>query len=119
VKKQEEKAGEKKEEKDFSEFWRARNDELAVAETVEKEETRLRQKELKRYQLQQAEQRRKTAEADYVAEIHSAAVSGAMLDQKEKEFYSYAEQCIKEWQDAGKNVKPLILELKNHKKKVF
>lgn len=113
------KAGEKQEEREFSDFWRQRNDELAVAETQEKEEIRNRQVDLKQYQREQAESRRKAAEEEYVRDMHTAATSYAMLDQKEKEFYSYAEKCIKEWQDAGKNVKPLILELKSYKKKVF
>ncbi len=51
--------------------------------------------------------------------MKEATVSQAMLDHKEKEFYSYAERCIKEWQDQGKNVKPLIMELKSYKKKAF
>jgi hypothetical protein len=51
--------------------------------------------------------------------MHDATRSQALLDHKEKEFYSYAEKCIKEWQEQGKNVKPLILELKNYKKKAF
>ena len=42
----------------------------------------------------------------------------ALLDQQEKNFYSYAERCIETWQTQGKNVKPLIMELKNYKKRV-
>jgi hypothetical protein len=42
-----------------------------------------------------------------------------MLDQQEKGFYSYAEEALKTWADKGKNVKPLILELKSYKKRVF
>ena len=42
----------------------------------------------------------------------------ALQDQQEKNFYSYAEKCIDEWQGQGKNVKPLIIELKNYKKRV-
>ena len=42
-----------------------------------------------------------------------------MADQHEKNFYGYAEKCIKEWQDSGKNVKPIIMELKNYKKRVL
>ena len=52
-------------------------------------------------------------------DLHEAAQNAALLDVKEKEFYSYAERCVKEWQDQGKNVKPLILELKGYKKRVF
>ena len=39
-KRQREKAGEKQEERDFTEFWRARNDELAVAEREEHDDLR-------------------------------------------------------------------------------
>ena len=41
------------------------------------------------------------------------------MDQQEKNFYSYAEKCISEWTSQGKNVKPLVMELKNYKKKAF
>ena len=42
----------------------------------------------------------------------------ALLDQQSKNFYSYAEKAIDEWEKGGKNVKPLVLELKGYKKKV-
>jgi len=41
------------------------------------------------------------------------------VDQQEKNFYSYAEQAIAEWGAAGKNVKPLVMELKNYKKRIL
>jgi hypothetical protein len=75
--------------------------------------------ELKAYQLRQAEVRRKLAEDEFIRDMQDATVTQGLLDLKEKEFYSYAERCIKEWQQAGKNVKPLILELKNYKKKAL
>jgi len=40
------------------------------------------------------------------------------MEQQEKNFYTYAEKAISEWQGQGKNVKPLIMELKNYKKRV-
>jgi hypothetical protein len=51
--------------------------------------------------------------------LEEATRAQALLDQQEKNFYSYAEQALKEWQDKGKNVKPLILELKNYKKQII
>jgi len=42
----------------------------------------------------------------------------ALQDQQEKNFYSYAEKCVSEWGKNGKNVKPLIMELKNYKKRI-
>jgi hypothetical protein len=42
-----------------------------------------------------------------------------LLDEKEKDFYSYAEKCIKDWESNGKNVTPLIIELKSFKKRLI
>ena len=49
----------------------------------------------------------------------SGSSSTLLNDQQEKNFYSYAEQCIQEWQGQGKNIKPLIMELKNYKKQTL
>lgn len=51
-------------------------------------------------------------------ELEAQTKSQALLDQQEKQFYSYAEKCIQGWNDTGKNVKPLILELKSYKKRI-
>ncbi len=118
-KRRDEKTAQLLEEKDFTEFWKARNDELAIADNMEKEEIKSREAALKKYQLSQAELRKQLAEEDYIKDMQLATSSNALIDHKEREFYSYAERCIKEWQDQGKNVKPLILELKNYKKKVL
>jgi len=53
-----------------------------------------------------------------VSDQYTALRNQALSDQQEKNFYSYAEKCIAEWQSQGKNVKPLILELKNYRKKI-
>ena len=39
-----------------------------------------------------------------------------MVDQQEKHFYSYAEKCMQEWEANGKNIKPLLLEIKGQAK---
>jgi phage pi2 protein 07 len=96
-----------------------RSDELQIAETMEKQETRQRNEEMKEYLRKQMEMRHKKAEDEFKANLEEAARTQALLDQQEKGFYSYAEQAVKEWQQKGKNVTPLILELKNYKKKVF
>ena len=63
--------------------------------------------------------KKRKAEDDYKKELEAAAKTQALLDEKEKQFYSYAEQCIKEWEANGKNVKPLIMELKGYKKRII
>lgn len=107
------------EQQEFKHFWRLRNEELHVAEQQEREEARLRNEEMKAYLRRQVEARKEKAELDYKAELAEATRTQALIDQQEKSFYSYAEQALKQWNDQGKNVKPLILELKGYKKKVF
>lgn len=107
-----------KEQKEFSEFWKIRNEELAIAEQQEKEEERMRKEELKSFHKNQMEKKQKRAEEEFRTELEKQAHTQALLDQDEKHFYSYAEECIKNWQDNGKSVKPLILELKGYKKRL-
>lgn len=107
----------KKEEKEFTEFWKIRNEELHMQESQEKEDTRQRQVELKAFQKYQLDNKQKKIEEDYKKQLEEATNTQALLDQKDKEFYSYAEKCIKEWKDAGKNVTPLIMELKSQSRK--
>ena len=75
--------------------------------------------ELKTYQKRQMEVRQQKAEEEFKKELEHATKTQALLDQGEKQFLSYAEQCIAEWERQGKNVKPLIMELKNQKKTKF
>ena len=106
------------EEKEFQEFWNIRNEELAIAEQQEKEEERMRGEELKKFLKSQADRKHKKVEDEFVRELELEHKSQALLDEQEKKFYSYAEQALSEWQDKGKNVKPLILELKGYKKRL-
>ena len=118
TRKQQEKDAQKQEEKEFTEFWKIRNEELQIAEQQEREEERLRNQELRNFLKKQSEIKQKQTEDEFKKELEKQANAQALLDQQEKQFYSYAEQCIKEWQDGGKNVKPLVLELKTYKKRL-
>jgi len=66
----------------------------------------------------QSEIKRIKAEEQFKLDNVASLQTQALLDQQEKNFYSYAERCIKEWQEQGKNVKPLIMELKNYRKRI-
>lgn len=105
-------------EKEFAEFWRIRNEELSLAEQQEKEEERQRQVEMANFIKRQVAVKNEKAVRQFQDEQEQALKTQALLDQQEKNFYSYAEQCIKDWQGAGKNVKPLVMELKNYKKRI-
>lgn len=71
-------------------------------------------------QFQHAQMKKKNEQAviDFQEGQANSLKTKALLEQQEKNFYSYAEKAIAEWQAQGKNVKPLIMELKNYKKRV-
>jgi len=71
------------------------------------------------YLRKQIDNKNRKAQEDFVMEQHTALRNNALQDQQDKNFFSYAEKCIGEWQSQGKNVKPLIMELKNYKKRAF
>jgi hypothetical protein len=91
---QQEKLQSKKEENEFAEFWRIRNDELTLAEQQEKEEDRARAMELANFVKNQHEQKNAKKVQEFIADQEAACKAQALLDQQEKNFYSYAEQCI-------------------------
>ncbi len=65
----------------------------------------------------QIDEKKKRSEEGFLAERREAATAQALADQEDKTYFSYAERCIKEWKDAGKNIKPLLIELKTYKNK--
>lgn len=67
----------------------------------------------------QSDAKREKAENQFREDNIASVQAQALLDQQEKNFYSYAERCIKDWDQAGKNVKPLIIELKNYRKRIL
>jgi hypothetical protein len=66
----------------------------------------------------QADTKKNAVENAFRDENRNAVEAQALLDQQEKNFYSYAERCIRDWEAQGKNVKPLIIELKNYRKRI-
>lgn len=96
--KKQEAASKKQEDKDFAEFWRIRNEELQLAEQQEKEEERQRAKELAEFIKTQNDAKQAKAIKEFQDNQVNAVKTQALLDQQEKNFYSYAEQCIAEWQ---------------------
>jgi len=96
-KKNAEHARTKQEEKEFSEFWRVRNEELQTAEQQEKEEEKQRAAELVGFLKKQSDEKTSKTVAAFKASNKASLEAQALLDQQEKNFYSYAERCIGEW----------------------
>jgi len=63
-----EKSNKGKEEMEFAEFWKMRNEELAIAEQQEKEEERQRRVELTNYLKKQTEEKNIKAQEDFINE---------------------------------------------------
>jgi len=112
-----EKEKQKIEDKNFQEFWRGKNKELEELELADKAAFRSRCQNLQEYHRKQANQKQRKLEEQMVKEFDDALRMKAALEEEDKIFKSYAEKCIVEWDDNGKNIKPLLLELQNYKKK--
>ena len=89
-----------------------------MAEEQEREEEKMRAMELSNFQKDQADIKNRNAIREFQENQANALKTQALADQQQKNFYSYAEKAIADWQAEGKNVKPLIMELKNYKKRV-
>jgi hypothetical protein len=85
----------------------------------EENEKRERGSKLKEYLGVQIAEKDKKQEEEFLNERRMAARSQAVRDQNEKEYLSYAEKCMKEWADQGKNVIPLVKQLKAYKNNKF
>lgn len=70
----------KKEEKEFAEFWKIRNDELAISEQQELEEFRQRQVELKGFIKKQSDIKNTKREEEFKSELLTSVKCQALLD---------------------------------------
>jgi hypothetical protein len=63
--------------------------------------------------------KRQKAEEEFIKEQEDAYKTKNMLSNETDEFLKYAEGWIKDYYNQGKDITPLILDLKNYKKKLF
>lgn len=77
---QKEKSDRVAEEKEFSEFWKVRNQELQLAEAQEREEERQRQVELVKFLKKQSEEKRLNSEKAFVQDNQASLEAQALLD---------------------------------------
>jgi hypothetical protein len=115
---QQEKKLAKVEEAEFTEAWKARMDDLHQQEQDEREEEKRRAIEIQDFRKRQMDFKAKKAEVQAQQDLEHARELLAQKDFEDDQFNSYAEKCLQEWAAQGKNVTPLILELKSYRKKV-
>lgn len=63
--------------------------------------------------------KRRRAEEEFVKDQEDAFKTKIMLISEQDEYYNYAEGLAQEYYSQGKDITPIILELKNFKKKMF
>ncbi|OMJ87723.1 hypothetical protein SteCoe_10465 [Stentor coeruleus] len=115
---QQEKTTSKQEEEMFAEFWKDKMKELTELEKLEEQEKRERGKQLQNFHKKQMDYKARKAEQEALIEEELARQAIKMQEDEQLQFHSYAEKCLKEWSEQGKNIAPLILELKNYKKRI-
>jgi len=89
----------------------------------------MRNKNLQNFQKMQMEQKRLKAEEEFMSNQEDAYRTKSnlltfinftvMLQTEIDDYLRYAEEIVKEYYNAGKDIKPLILDLKNYKKKML
>ena len=77
---------------------------------------RKKTKDLHEYYKEQVELKKKMAFNDFVFEIRNGLNNKEIINQEEDEFLKFAEEKIKLYQEQGKNIMPMLLELKKYKK---
>lgn len=110
---------EKQEELEFLELWKNKMKALEDDEKEEKSDIRNRAINLQGYHIQQIEARKKKAEEDFKNDVETSIKTKLMLQNEQDEFLKYAERWIQDYHQDGKNITPLLLDLKQYKKKLF
>ena len=63
--------------------------------------------------------KRQKAEDEFIKDQEDAYKTNIMIQNEQDEFMKYADYNIGEYHKQGKNLIPLILDLKNYKKKTY
>ena len=114
--KEEKKLKEKKEEMNEIEEIRKKIIEEREKEKNEYLNKRKKIKDLHEYYKKQVEEKKKIAFNDFVFERKNGLYNKELINREEDEFLKYAEENIQKYQEQGKNIMPMLLELKKYKK---
>ena len=90
---------------------------LKEEELKEKENKKQKERDLYEYQKLQYEQKRRQGLDDFAKLNENAYKNMQRMDKENDDFIKYAEGHIKEYKQQGKNIYPLLIELKKYKQK--
>ena len=114
-KKEDEKNKIKKEKEQYLDDWKKK---MKIIEMEEKNELLLRKerdKNLAKYQRLQSEEKKRLAKEHFLELVEDSYRNKLGLENEANEFYQYTEFWINEYKKQGKNIDPLLLELKKYK----
>lgn len=111
----EEKEREQREDKILVENWKKE-----VKEGLEKERNeylarKKKEKELQQYRLKQAQDRKQTAYEDFMAYQFEEMKKMVNIRKEKDDFLKFAEEQIRDYKNRGKEILPMLLELKRDK----
>lgn len=106
----------KKEELEFVEDWKRKMNQLEADERKEKRLEKERNRNLFDYQQLQFLERKKLAQKVFIQNNEDSYKTKYMLSKESDDFIAYAEMWIQEYHKQGKDITPLLLELKRYKK---
>ena len=114
-KKEEEKNKLKKEEEKFVDDWKKKMRMIEIEERNELMAKKERDKNLAKFQKLQLEEKKRLAKQYFIQLTEDSYKKRLGLEMENDEFLQYAEFWIKEYKKQGKNINPLLLELKRYK----
>ena len=114
--KEEKRLREKQEDLNYIDDFKKKLALLEESERNEMNEKRRRERDLAEYRRLQTEEKRRIALGDFEQVNEDTYKQLKRLDMEDDDFIKYAEYWISEYKKQGKNIIPLLLELKRYKK---
>jgi len=106
-----------KDEKQFVDCWKDKVQLMETSEALEKNDIKERNVNLQNFLKFQMQQKKDGAIDGFIKDQENAYKTKAILENEEDDFLKYAESWVKEYHSSGKDIKPLMLELKKMKKR--
>ena len=79
-------------------------------------ERRKKDRDLYEYQKKQADERRQRAVTEFNEEQHNTYKNKYLIYKEQDDFLNFAEGQIKKYSEEGKNIKPMLIQLRKYKK---
>jgi len=116
-KREEERRKNREEDIKFMEDYKLQMEKLKEEDDKEKEMRRLKARDLAEYQKLQFEEKRRQGLDDFYKINKDVYQNLKRIENENDDFIKYAEHQIQKYQSEGKNIQPLLIELKKYKEK--